>query len=125
MSSISTAGSSGSKYPNFIYVKMITASYKFVVCFLLGESPRRKRTTFKMWRKCEIKNYSTLWGENCKTHLTIRKTLDEQMLVNHPEESIQHSKHDESLKLRIIHLCGEKTATHIRLFEKLRINRCQ
>jgi hypothetical protein len=29
------------------------------------------------------------------------------------------------LKLRIIHLCGEKTATHIRLFEKLRINRCQ
>jgi hypothetical protein len=37
--------------------------------------------------------------------------------VNYPEESIQHSEHGESLKSRIIHLCGAETATHIQLFE--------
>jgi len=42
---------------------------------------------------------------------------------NYPEESIQHSEHGESLKSRIIHLYGEETARHIRLFEKLWINK--
>jgi hypothetical protein len=38
---------------------------------------------------------------------------------NYPEESIQHSEYSKSLKSRIIHLYGEKTARHIRLFKKL------
>ena len=37
---------------------------------------------------------------------------------NYPEESIEHSEKGESLKSRIIHLYGEETARHIRLFEK-------
>jgi len=42
---------------------------------------------------------------------------------NYPEESIQHSEHGESLKSRILHLYGEETARHIRLFKKLRFRR--
>jgi hypothetical protein len=43
--------------------------------------------------------------------------------VNYPEESIQQSEHGESLKSRILHLCVEETARHIRLFEKLRFKK--
>ena len=32
-----------------------------------------------------------------------------QMPGNYPEENIQHTKHDESLKSRILHLYGEET----------------
>jgi len=32
------------------------------------------------------------------------------MLGNYPEESIEHSEHDESLKSRILHLYWEETA---------------
>jgi hypothetical protein len=39
-----------------------------------GKLPRRKQTTFRRWWKFEIKSTSTLWGGNCKTHSTIRKT---------------------------------------------------
>jgi hypothetical protein len=42
---------------------------------------------------------------------------------NHPEENIQHTEHGESLKSKILHLYGEETARHIRLFEKLRIKK--
>jgi hypothetical protein len=31
---------------------------------------------------------------------------------NHPEENIQHTEHGESLKSKILHLCGEETARH-------------
>jgi hypothetical protein len=40
---------------------------------------------------------------------------------NYPKESIQHLGHGKSLKSRILHLYGEKTARDIRLLEKLRI----
>jgi hypothetical protein len=33
-----------------------------------------------------------------------------QMPGNYPEESIKHTEHGESLKLRIFHLYGEETA---------------
>jgi len=33
---------------------------------------------------------------------------------NYPEESIQHSEHNESLKSRILHLYGEETVRHRR-----------
>jgi hypothetical protein len=38
------------------------------------ELPRRKHTTYRTRRKFEIGNTSPLWGGNCKTHSTIRKT---------------------------------------------------
>jgi len=40
---------------------------------------------------------------------------------NYRKENILHTEHGESLKSRILHLCGEETTRHIRLFEKLRI----
>jgi hypothetical protein len=42
---------------------------------------------------------------------------------NCPEENVKHSEHGRNLKSRIIHLYGEETARHIRLFEKLRIKK--
>jgi hypothetical protein len=45
------------------------------------------------------------------------------VLYDYPEEIIQHSEHGESLKSRILHLYGEETARHIRLFEKLRLKK--
>jgi len=105
-----------------------------VVCFLLGNSPasdagelpRRKHTTFRTQRKFEIKTNSPLWGGNCNTHSIIWKTLNQkkiQLPGNYPEESKQHSEHGKSFKSRIIHLYGEETARHVRLFEKLRIKK--
>jgi hypothetical protein len=41
-----------------------------------------------------------------------------QMLVNHPEESIRHSEHGESLKSRIIHFLTD-VATTVRNFLKM------
>ena len=35
---------------------------------------------------------------------------------------LQHTEHGKSLKSRILHLYGEETARHIRLFKKLRIS---
>ena len=97
---------------------------------------RRKHTTFRTWRKFEIKNTSSLWGGNCKTHSSIQKTPFQkkeqctetsaykiQKPGNYSEESIQHSEHGESLKSRILHLYGEESARNISLFEKLRFRR--
>jgi len=42
------------------------------------ELPRRKHTTFRTQQKFEIKNNSPLWGGNCNTHSTIRKTPNEE-----------------------------------------------
>jgi len=64
-----------------------------VVCFLLGNSlasdarelPRRKHTTFKTQQKFEIKNTSLLWGANCKTHSTIRKTPNQDIKFRRQE----------------------------------------
>jgi hypothetical protein len=41
----------------------------------------------------------------------------------YPKENILHLEHGENLKSRIIHLYGEETSRHIRLFEKLRIKK--
>jgi hypothetical protein len=35
----------------------------------------------------------------------------------HPKENMFHLTHSESLKSRILHLCGEETTRHIRIFE--------
>ena len=52
-----------------------------------GKLPRRKQTTFRRWWKFEIKSTSTLWGGNCKTHSTIRKTLHQENQTPHPPYS--------------------------------------
>jgi hypothetical protein len=44
-----------------------------------GKLPRRKHTTFRTRQKYEIKNTSHLWGGNCKTHSTIRRTPNQDI----------------------------------------------
>jgi len=41
----------------------------------------------------------------------------------YPKENILHKEHGETLKSRHLHLYGEETTRHIRLFEKLRIKK--
>ena len=38
---------------------------------------------------------------------------------NYPKRNKLHLEHGESLKTRLIHLYGEETTRHIRLFEKI------
>jgi hypothetical protein len=69
-------------------------NFIFVVCFLLGNFPASEfyMPTFRRWKCSETSAYNI------------------QTPGNYPEESIQLSEHDESLKSRILHLYGEKTA---------------
>ena len=46
-----------------------------------------------------------------------------QTLGKYPKENILHKEHGESLKSSHLHLYGEETTSHIRLFEKLRIKK--
>jgi hypothetical protein len=44
--------------------------------------------------------------------LDFSETRNIQTPGNYPKESIQHSEHGESLKLRILYLCGEENARY-------------
>jgi hypothetical protein len=73
-------------------------AYYIVVCFLLGNSPASefymptfRNTLFHLHRR--MKTEQTEWS----------KTYEIQTPGNYPEESIQHSEHNKSLKSSILY----------------------
>jgi hypothetical protein len=77
-----------------------------------GELPRKRDKTFRTRRKFEIKNTSPLWGGNCNK-CSETSAYKIHTPGNYPVESIQHPEHGKSLKSRILHLYGKKTATTV------------
>jgi hypothetical protein len=92
------------------YKETVPALNKLMATWALGCSPA-----------VTLRTHSPMKMEQTKCSETLPTKLHTP--ENNPKENIQHSKHCENRKSRIIHLYGKETAKHIRLLENLRIKK--
>jgi len=95
-------------------------NFDYVICFFLGNFRHLSSNCQHFGTHCRLHLHRPMKMEPTVSSKT--STIRTQMPGNYPKRNISHLEHGKSLKTRLLHLYGEETTRHIRLFEKLRIS---